>query len=85
MQRPSPNSGQRNISYTRYSKKRFTQIYRDLYGNAMLVLIRMSNQHGGRKPTGTSVTEFCYKSVNLFLEELINIKVILFLILELFR
>ena len=22
-------------------------------------------QHGGRKPTETSVTEFCYKSVNL--------------------
>ena len=36
-------------------------------------------QHGGRKPTKTSVTEFCYKSVNLLLEELINIKVILFL------
>ena len=34
-------------------------------------------QHGGRKPTETSVTEFCYKSVNLFFEELINIKVIL--------
>ena len=43
MQRPSSNSGQRNISYTRYSKKRFTQIYRDWYGDAMLVLIRMSN------------------------------------------
>ena len=42
MHRPSQDSGQRNISYTRYSKKRFTQIYRDLYGDAMLVLIRMS-------------------------------------------
>ena len=42
-------------------------------------------QHGGRKPTETSVTEFCYKSVNLLLEELINIKVILFLTLELIR
>ena len=42
-------------------------------------------QHGGRKPKETSVTEFCYKSVNLLLEELINIKVILFLIHELFR
>ena len=30
-------------------------------------------QHGGRKPTKTSVNEFWYKSVNLFLEELINI------------
>ena len=45
------------------------------------------NQHGGRKPieTSVSVTEFSYKSVNLFFEELINIKVILFLIHELFR
>ena len=43
------------------------------------------HQHGGRKPTETSVTEFCYKNVNLFFEKLINIKVILFLILELFR
>ena len=31
-------------------------------------------QHGGRKPTETSVNEFCYKSVNL-----------LFLIHELFK
>ena len=43
------------------------------------------HQHGGRKPTETPVTEFCYKSVNLFFEELINIKVILFLIHKLFR
>ena len=40
------------------------------------------HQHGGRKPTETSVTEFCYKSVNLSLEELENIKIILFLIQE---
>ena len=51
----------------------------------MLVLIQMSNNSGGRKPTETSVTEFFYKSVNLFFEELINIKVILFPIHELFR
>ena len=38
------------------------------------------HQHGGRKPSETSVTEFCYKSVNLSLEELKNIKIILFLI-----
>ena len=42
-------------------------------------------QHGGRKPTEASVTEFCYKSGNSFFEELIAIKVILFLIRELFR
>ena len=36
------------------------------------------HQRGGRKPTETSVTEFCYKSVNLSLEELKNIKILLF-------
>ena len=41
-------------------------------------------QHGRRKPTETSVSEFCYKSVNLFLEKLINTKPILFQIHELF-
>jgi len=40
------------------------------------------HKHGGRKPTETSVTEFCYKSVNLSLEKLKNIKIILFLIQE---
>ena len=34
---PRQDSGQRNISYARYPKKRFTQIYRDLYGDATLV------------------------------------------------
>ena len=82
---PRQDSGQRNISYVRYPKKCFAQTYRDLYGDAMLVLTRNELQHGGRKPTETSVTEFCNKSVNLFFENLINIKVILFLIRELFR
>ena len=36
------------------------------------------HQHGGRKPAETSVTEFCYKSVNLSLEELKNVTVILY-------
>ena len=40
---PRQNSGQRNISYTRYPKKCFTQIYRDLYGDDMLVLTWMSS------------------------------------------
>ena len=38
---PRQDSGQKNIPYTRYPKKCFTQIYRDLYGDAMLVPIRM--------------------------------------------
>ena len=40
---PRQDSGQRNISYTRDPKKCFTQIYRDLYGDAMLVLTWMSS------------------------------------------
>ena len=39
---PRQDSGQRNL-YTRYPKKCFTQIYRDLYGDAVLVLIQMSS------------------------------------------
>ena len=35
------DSGHRNFSYARYGAKFFTQIYRDLYGDAMLVPIRM--------------------------------------------
>ena len=81
---PRQDSGQRNISYTRYPKECFTQTYRDLYGDAMLVLTWMSSNMADDKPTETSVSEFCYKSVNLFFEKLINIKVISFLIHELF-
>ena len=40
------------------------------------------HQHGVRKPTETSANEFYYKSINLCLEELENIKMILFLIQE---
>ena len=40
---PRQDSGQRNISYTRYPKKCFAQTYRDLYGDAMLVLPWMSS------------------------------------------
>ena len=71
---------------------------RDIHGNVLPKFIELCMetpyhagahldelQHGGRKPTETSVTQFCYKSVNLLLVELINIKVILFLTLELIR
>ena len=43
------------------------------------------HQHGGRKLTETTVTEFCYKSVNFSLEELKNIKIVVFPIHELFK
>ena len=50
MERPHQDSGQSIISYTRYPKKCFTQIYRDLYGDAMLVLIRIgTNMANGNR------------------------------------
>ena len=51
----------------------------------MLVPIRMGTNMAAGNQTETSVTEFCYKSVNLSLEELKNNKIILFPIQELFR
>ena len=47
---PRQDSGQRNISYTRYPKKCFTQTYRDLYGDAMLVLTWMSSNMADGNP-----------------------------------
>ena len=37
---------------------------------------RDGHQHGGGKPAETPVTEFCYKSVNLSLEELKNVTIV---------
>ena len=60
MQRPSPNFRSEEYFVYEYSKKRFTQIYRDWYGDAMLMLvpIRTGTNMADRKPTETSVTEF---------------------------
>ena len=44
----------------------------------MLVPHLDGHQHGGRKPVETSVTEFCYKSVNLSPEELKNVTIIFY-------
>ena len=79
MQRPSPRFRSEEYFIYEISEEMFYPNFGDLYGDTMLVPI------GGRKPTETSVTEFWYKSVNLSFEEIINIKVILFLIRELFR
>ena len=79
---PRQDLGKRNISYTRYPRKCFHKINRDLYGDAMLVPIRISTNMADGNQQKHLV---CYKSVNLFFEELLNFKVILFLIHELFR
>ena len=44
---PPQDSGQKNVSYTRYPKKCFTQTYRDLYGDAKLVFTWMSSKMAG--------------------------------------
>ena len=82
MQRPSPGFGSKEKFVDEMSEEMF-------YPNLQSVWRRHAGahdpdelQHGGQKPTETSVTDFCYKGVDLLLEELINIKVILFLILE---
>ena len=81
----SQDSYHRNFSYARYSEKYFTQLFGGLYGDAMLVPHPDGHQHGDQKLTEASVTGFCSKSVNLSLEELKNIKIILFITQERFR
>jgi len=46
-----------NFSYARYAQKFFTQIYRDLYGDAMLVPIRMgTNMAAGNQQKHLSLS-----------------------------
>ena len=78
MQRPSPNFRSEEYFVNEISEEMF--VWRRHAGAHP-----DGHQHGGRKPTETSVIGFCYKGLNLFFEELINIKLILFLIHELFR
>ena len=78
MQKPSPNFRSEEYFVYEIFEETSYQIYLyDLYGDATLVPIRMStNMADGNQQK----LEFCYKSVNSFFEELIDIKVILFLI-----
>ena len=85
VQRPSPRF--RSEEYSVYEKSEemsYPNLWR-FVGRRHAGAHLDGRQHGGRKPTKTSVTEFWYKSMNLSLEELINIKVTLFLINELLR
>ena len=51
------NSGHSNFSYARYVEKFFTEIYRDLYGDAMLVPIGMgANMAAGNQQKHLSVS-----------------------------
>ena len=55
-------SGERNISYTRYPKKFFTQTYRDLYEDAMLVLSWMSSNIADRNQQKNLLPRFATKA-----------------------
>ena len=59
------DSGHSNFSYRRYAEKRFPRIYRDLYGDATLVPMKMGTNMAAGNLQKTSVTEFLYKIVNL--------------------
>ena len=69
MQRLSPTF--RSQQWARYAEICFTRIYRFKW-----------RRHVCAPVTETSVTKFCYKSVNSSLDELKNIKIISFLIHE---
>ena len=66
------------IVHARYSEKRFTQIYKALYGDAMFMPLSVAQiwPLETRQQTETSVFEFSYLCVNSSLEDPIKIKVI---------
>ena len=79
MQRPSPNFRSEEYFVYEIFEETFYSNFKRFVWRHHASAHPDELQHGGRKATETSVTEFCYKSVNLSFEELINIKVILFL------
>ena len=57
MQRLSPSFRSQYFSYARYTEKLFTSIYRDLYGDAMLVPILMgTNMAAGNQQKHLSLS-----------------------------
>ena len=58
MQKLQPNSGHSIFSYGRYAEKFFSEIYRDLYGDTMLVPIEMVTAiNVARKPVLSFATQ----------------------------
>ena len=72
-------------SFARYSEKCSTQIYRALYGAAMLVPRQMgTNMAAVKLVTETSVIEFCHRNEILLLTSSETSKLILLLGQQLF-
>ena len=64
---PDQDSGQKNIPYTRYPKKCFTQIYRDLYGDVVPTWMGTNMADGNQQkhllPSfGTKVRIYCSRN-----------------------
>ena len=78
MQSPSPRSRSQQFLLKQDMGRNVLLKFIEIIGVAVLEPIIW--EHGGRKPTETSVSEFCNERVNLSLEELKNIKVIPFLV-----
>ena len=59
---PHQDLGRRNNSYTRYPRKCFAQIYRALYGDAMLKLILVSSNMADGKEQKHLLPSFATKA-----------------------
>ena len=62
MQRPSPNFRPEEYFVYEIFEKRFNQIYRDLYGDAMLVPMRMSTNMADGNQQKHLLTSFATKA-----------------------
>ena len=85
MQRPSPRFRSEEYFIYEISEEMFYPNFGDLHGDTMLVPIRMGTNMADGNQQKHLLPRIWYKSVNLSFEEIINIKVILFLMSELFK
>ena len=72
MQRPSPRCRSEEYSVYEISEEMFYPDLQRFIWRRHACAHPVGHQHGGRKPTETSVTEFCNKSVNQFSAALIH-------------
>ena len=70
------------VFHSRAIRRSVLPKFRELCMESPCLCPSEGHKHSGRDVTKTSVVEFCCKSVNLSLEELKNIKIILFPIQE---
>ena len=64
MQRPLPRFSSEEYFVYKISKEKFTQIYRDFYGDAMLVLIQMGTNMVDRNQQKRLLPSFVFSSRN---------------------